>query len=224
MINTKYDILKEIEKVIVKLEKLGWDGVCRVNEFNVHTYKYSELRGFLNFYSRELNNLIIKQEREEYWETDEGAQLKYQLESEIEYLEYKYEETSQNFTLQLKEILNKYFDENWIIKYYKDNISIGLKNENEEVPYGYWINIRYKKDFSKESNGRLNILLDEINEFNSITNNMRPIFFKCLYEFLLDNDAKTEILFILKKWSSEYNKFYKSFKNTAEKLRNPLKY
>lgn len=224
MINTKYDILKEIEKVIVKLEKLGWDGVCRVNEFNVHTYKHSELRGFLNFYSRELNNLIIKQEREEYWETYEGAQLKYQLESEIEYLEYKYEETSQNFTLQLKEILNKYFDENWIIKYYKDNISIGLKNENGEVPYGYWINIRYKKDFSKESNGRLNILLDEINEFNSITNNMRPIFFKCLYEFLLDNDAKTEILFILKNWSSEYNKFYKSFKNTAEKLRNPLKY
>jgi hypothetical protein len=53
---------------------------------------------------------------------------------------------------------------------------------------------------------------------------MRPIFFKCLYEFLLDNGAKTEILFILKNWSSEYNKFYKSFKNTAEKLRNPLKY
>ena len=65
---------------------------------------------------------------------------------------------------------------------------------------GYDVDSFLQGSFSEENDDK-NILLDEINEFNSITNNMRPIFFKCLYEFLLDNDAnkifipnKTQIL------------------------------
>lgn len=214
MAETRNDLLKQIEKIVRKLNKLGWDEVCRVNEFNVHTYKMYELRGFISFYERELENQIAKWKREKYWATEEGKLIKEKLEIELQTLSDNFDKFSENTSSQIDDLIKPHFDnlENWTYKIYKERIIFSFTDV-------YKFSIHYMKNYSKQE--KLNVSLDEFREFNLLNETSKiPSILNVVNNFL-NNVDKENLIKLFSDWNTEFKKFNKRYKELSYKLFNP---
>ena len=210
--SNKDEILKQINKIIKKLSNLNWEGSCRINEFNVHSFKVCELNGFLQFYQKELENQIAKINREKYWNTGEGAKIKIELENSLYNLDKNFSDVSQKFTDDIINIIKDFFNDNWIYKIYKDHINFYYKDI-------YDFCASFKTDYS--NNIKLNIELSEIRSFNLLNKDSNMIsILNDITNFinLVDSEKLSEIFI---NWRKEFIKYNKEYKRISYKLYNP---
>lgn len=213
MAETRIDLLKKIESIVHKLKKLGWDEVCRVNEFNVHTYKLYELRGFISFYERELENEISKWKRNKYWNTPEGKVIKDELETQLKNVSDEYDKKMENYIKEITNMISPFFQENWKYSIYKDKISFIY---DEDV---YRFVIYFRKSYGKQQ--KLNVSLTDFRDFNLVNESSKmPVVLNNIDTFLQNID-KTKLLDIYVEWNTEYKKFDKKYKDISYKLFNP---
>lgn len=220
---TKESIYKEIEKYVVELQKRNYDGPIRVNEWNLHTYKLSELRGFLQLYRNELEKIILKEKRNIFFQTENGKKFKQDIEHQLQLLEENFCKTSKIYFDVIYNILNEFFSETeWKIKLYHNKAIIGLIDEFGNILENYTFNIFFRKDFSNNTVGRLVINIESFNDFNLITNVQRPIFIDCLNLFLKQKERHEVLLSNFNDWNKLNKEYNNEFKKLNTKLFNPF--
>lgn len=217
----KESVYKKIEIIINELKKLNYDGVYRVNEFNVHSYKLYELRGFLAFYKNERDKIILKRKREEFWNSENGKKFKHDIENEINILEENHRKTTERFNNSIYNKLEIHLKSSiWNYKIFHNKVEIALIDEFGNMMNNYSFSIYYRKDFSNLSSGRLVINIDSFNDFNLITNKLRPIFINDFNEFLKDKELHEELLKTFEEWTNHHKEYINKYKILNNKLYN----
>ncbi len=166
----------------------------------------------MQFYQKELENQISKINREKYWNTDEGAKIKIELENSLYNLDKNFSDVSQKFTNDIINIIKDFFNDNWVYKIYKDHINFYYKDI-------YDFCASFKTDYS--NNIKLNIELSEIRNFNLLNKDSNMIsILNDITNFinLVDSEKLSEIFI---NWRKEFIKYNKEYKRISYKLYNP---
>lgn len=177
-----------------------------------------------------LKNIIEKREVEKFYATEEGQNLKSELESSKEELGAELDNLNETYKNEVHQKIMSVLDENeWTIQANPESIEIGLKEIDENrltkgftMSFGETFTIYNFHTFSR-GDKPLEINYGTCGSFNPLESR-RSQYLLGMATFVNSFETLKELKVILDEWYDKQRQMFRKLDAIAERLKNPLKF
>ena len=177
-----------------------------------------------------LENIIEKREVEKFYATEEGQNLKEELESSKEELATELDNLNETYKNEVHQKIMSVLDENeWTIQANPESIEIGLKEIDEKrltkgftMSFGETFTIYNFHIFSR-GDKPLEINYGTCGSFNPLESR-RSQYLLGMATFVNSFETLKELKVILDEWYDKQRQLFRKLDAIAERLKNPLKF